>query len=504
MNNSIGGDIYTTNGKRICMPLCDRMTSLDISNDFTLPDYHSEIRRVLNVRATSFPTSKYITSSGIEFSGNIDYNVLYIGADGELYSAPMSCEYRFTIPIDSDGFDFNEEIVSCLNVAVENISIRLMGPRKLNVKCKLKAHARAYGTFILNEELNQNYENSSLQVLKDTCDNLLVHNNSSDVLELSEEILTSDPNMRVVEAHGKMYISTVEPSVDTVNVKGDITLDMLIFSNNTYDHLTKRIDFSHSVELDGISDTSKCIASGYLTDLAISVEEERIICDVKALVEVEGQTQKSFEYLKDVYSTNYESSCSFKDYNVPTTGYCYSGNYSINERISGDSIQIPQEAQIIDCTAYAFVEQTECAGNKVVCSGNVKYTLVIDSNGEFSNIEIMLPTKFEFEGIKEDSMLCQSKFNVLNIKARIDDGNLCLDSEIGVTSTGYCNKKIIALDTVNLGNVINKPKGMITVYYPNSEDSLWSVAKKHNVERSHIESVNGLGGSIEGREYIII
>ena len=489
------------------MPLCDRNTSSDISNDFTLPDYHSEIRRVLNVKGTAFPTSKYIASSGIEFGGNIDYNILYVGADGELYSAPMSSEYRFNLPIDSDGFDFNEEVVSCLDVAIENISIRLIGPRKLNVKCKLKAHARVYGTFLLNEKLNENYGNSSLQVLKDTCENLIVHNGSGDILDLSEEILIDDPNMRVVAAQGKIYISNVEPSIDTANVKGEVMLDMLVCNNDIsrgYDHLTKRIDFSHSVELDGINGASKCIANGYLTDLAVSVEEERIICDVKALVEVEAHTQGGFEYIRDVYSTNYESSCTFKDYNVPTTGYCYSGNYSLNERISNDSVQIPQDSQIVDCSVYATVEQTESVGNKIICSGNVKYTVVVDSNGEFSSIDVMLPTKFEFEGIKEDGLICQSKFNVLSNKARFDDGNLCFDTEIGVTSSGYCNKKIIALDTVNLGNVINKSKGLITVYYPNADDSLWSVAKRHNVDKSHIESINGLSGSIEGREYIVI
>ena len=507
MNNSISEDIYTTTAKKICMPLCDRNTSIDLSNDFTLPDYHSEIRRVLNVRGLATPASKYITSSGVEFSGNIDYNVLYVGADGELFSAPLDCEYRFTVPIDSDGFDFNEEVISCLDISLDNISVRLLAPRKLNVKCKLKAHTRVYGTFVINENLGENHENSAIQVLKGNCDNLLVHNAVSDIIEFSEEIFTNDPNIRVAAAQGKLCISNVDSAIDTVNVKGEILLDLLICNNDvshSYDHLTKRIDFSQSMEAIGVNGATKCIANGCLTDLAISVEDERIICDLKACVEVEGQTQKSFEYIKDVYSTNYKSNCTFKDYNVPSSGYCYNGNYSINERISKDSVLIPQDSQIVDLSVSASVDHTGVVGNKVVCAGNVKYTLILNSNGEFSSVDVILPTKFEFEGVKEDDMICQSKFNVLNSKARLDEDVLCLDSEIGVVSSGYCNKKIIALDAVNLSSPINKSKGVITVYYPNSEDTLWSISKQYNVPKAHVEKLNSLNGNIEGREYIII
>ena len=66
------------------------------------------------------------------------------------------------------------------------------------------------------------------------------------------------------------------------------------------------------------------------------------------------------------------------------------------------------------------------------------------------------------------------------------------------------NYKITTYGVDFADNIINKSKGLIRVYYPHADDSLWSVAKQHNVDKSHIERVNGLSGTIEGREYIII
>lgn len=65
-------------GECVFIPLCERSVSVEISNDFTLPDYQQEIRRVLCIEAEPQPPSSYAGDSSAEFNGTVDIRLTYI------------------------------------------------------------------------------------------------------------------------------------------------------------------------------------------------------------------------------------------------------------------------------------------------------------------------------------------------------------------------------------------------------------------------------------------
>lgn len=507
MSNNNNGEIFETRPKRLCMPVCDRFVTTDISNDYTLPDYQPEIRRILNVSSVVTPPAKYISATGAEFNGNVDYNILYVGADGELYTVPLGAEYSFNVPIDSDGFDFNEGITSCTDSVAQNITTRLAGPRKLNIKCRIKSHARAYGTMVLDERVNGSAPRDSVEILEESCDNVKIVRGSSDILELSEEILRDSSNTRIVGADSKVFVSSVTPYDGSVNVQGEAYLKMLCADMNgdcMHEHITQRIPFSISMDLDDIAPNSSCSAKGYVSDVSVNVEDGRVICDIGVFVEVEGQTAMPVKYVKDMYSTQNESSCLFRDYNVPTHGYTHNGNFSMNERVLRENLSLPDECRIVDVYASALVDNTEMSDSSATVLGNIKYTLILCSNGEYSSADIVLPAKYEFDIDSADISSCESSMSVLFCRARMDVDNISLDAEIGVSSSGVGSTDIMTLDEINFGSEIGKRKGEITVCYRGAEDSLWGIAKKYHISTSHIEKMNATSGNIEDREYIVI
>ena len=80
--------------------LYERSFGTEASGDFTLPDYQSEIRRILHVAQTVLPPAKYIGADAVEFNGTVDYQVIYVGMDGGMYSVPLSTEYSFNVPLE--------------------------------------------------------------------------------------------------------------------------------------------------------------------------------------------------------------------------------------------------------------------------------------------------------------------------------------------------------------------------------------------------------------------
>lgn len=74
--------------------LCDRIITTDLGGDFSLPDYQPEIRRLLRIGASATPPARYAGGNGMDLAGTVDYFVLYMGNDDQVYCAPLSAEYR--------------------------------------------------------------------------------------------------------------------------------------------------------------------------------------------------------------------------------------------------------------------------------------------------------------------------------------------------------------------------------------------------------------------------
>ena len=80
-------------GVRISMPIMRRDLNSDISEDYTLPDYYPEIRKLLFARPSPLLPAKFISGGRVDLSGVVDYTLVYISAEGKLCSAPLSAEY---------------------------------------------------------------------------------------------------------------------------------------------------------------------------------------------------------------------------------------------------------------------------------------------------------------------------------------------------------------------------------------------------------------------------
>lgn len=490
------------------MPVCDRVITEEISNDYTLPDYQPEIRRILHVEANILPPAKYVNSNSAEFNGNIDYSVMYVGSDGALYSVPLIAEYNLETNIDSDNsFDFNDGVTSCTDISSENITTRLLGPRKLNIKCRLKAHVRAYATMILDQKAIGEVSADSIRILEDKCEYCTFSRMVSESLDLNEEIIPESNNCRVVGADTKIFIENVTAGNEEVSVKGEIYL-YLLTTNDEDQYQTKeiqrKIPFVHTIESEDITDKTICCAVGIPSDLSITMEKDRIICNVSVIIDVETQRKEMFTYTKDIYSTSKECECNYKMYTLPTAGYCINGNFSVNDRLSKADLGLPQSFEIVNLYAFPNVDKLENTGNKNVITGQVKYTMLICSEGEYSAVDIFLPTKYEFESQNSNSSSLDANMKVICCHARQDSDNLSIDAEIEVCAKGAGNIEINSLSEVEFTSEIKKKKGMFRIYYPSKDDSLWSVAKKFNVSSETIDQLNQTNGNIEGKNYLIV
>ena len=195
-NNDENGSVEM---RYMTRPMYEGNVVTEVSCDHTLPDYLPEIRRLLYITNTVLPPAKYVGGSNAELDGTIDLSVLYVGADGGLYTAPISCGYNLSVPLENaSDFDLNEGVTLFATSNAENINARVSGPRRFTVRMRLRTYVRAYGKMPYSERCIGNVNEESVQRLTQKSRTADLVSALSDVIQVSDEINGVSDEVRVI------------------------------------------------------------------------------------------------------------------------------------------------------------------------------------------------------------------------------------------------------------------------------------------------------------------
>ena len=482
------------------LPVCDRSVVSEISGDFTLPDYQPEIKKLLRVTASVLPASRYIGDRSAEFSGNIDYYVIYAGADNQIYCAPVTTEYKVDIPLESAEA---AELVNTTGYAVitpDNVSGRVTSPRKLSIKCRLRTRARIFGDSSLEDNFGQG--DGSLEVLYGVDSSARSLVSMGEMLRISDEIVSSGDDIRVIFADGKALVDEVVCGENKVNCRGNLYLKLLMSREDgslPYT-LMRKIPFSQSVATEGVSHGDVASVRASVCEMGVTVDEGRIGLDLGMLIECHAATLDAVKYVKDVYSTTHRVDGEYKILDFPRREITDNRNFTLSDSMSLEEAGIASSANIIDITGSVYPESYSFEGDRCIVSGRVRYDLLLENDGEYSSAVIELPFRYEtkapdsFAGVSADALFSGE---VVSARARVDGERIGIDSEISMSGCSFEMAQTKILDRVSFGEEIGRSVGEYTVCYPEKSESLWSVAKRYGVPIDALISGNKLPSDVE-------
>ena len=489
---------YTDNSVKdelvhITLPMCDRTVSAESSGDYTLPDYQPEIRRLLCVDATVLPPAKYVGGTGAEFNGTVDYRIMYVGMDGGIYSAPLSSEYSFNVPIDGAGdFDLGEGVSVLASVVCENAVSKVTAPRRLNIKSRLRAHVRVFGKRILEAQCIGAESHDAIMRLRGEGRCMSVGSGSSDIISITEEIGGMSDDVRVISAEGDVFVDDVRAAEGIVRASGNVMLKLMSARENCSPEISvRKLPFEGEIEVDGACEQSMCRATGTVSDISVSVGEDgRILCDISLILEARAMQNEEFTHTADLYSTEESCICEHVEYSMPIALGCTNSNVSQSERIPLEQTNISPDANIIYACGAPRFDNCTLVGEKYMLTGECRYTLICESGGEYSSSEIVLPVRYEMSADGEVSGY-DAQADVISCRARVDGENLCIDAELSVVAELTGAELVRTLSEARFGEKYDCRGNRMTVYYPSDGDSVWTVAKRYHVRP---ESVRELGG----------
>ncbi len=504
-------------GTRIFSMLCERAMNTDLADEVSLPDYQPEIKRLLRVRATVHPADKYVGSGSVELSGLVDYCILYSGNDGALYCTTQSGEYRFSVPVEI-GADYDPEkgLVCEVEAIPDGVSGRVVAPRRLTVKCRLRSRVRVWGSRAMGDPVER--KDPTVEILCGSAKCAKVFLGTGEPLALGDEILLdgTSADLRVICAEGQVFVTEASAGSGVVNCRGEVALKLLTCAEaegSLPTQLLRRIPFSGAVPVDGAEVNCDCTASGVCTDLSVTVEEGKILCDVNVCLMARAQRNDEISFPRDAYSVEKECEGRKETVLLPIALRCVNGNFSLNESKTLEEVGIRQGHRLLDTGATATVLSMENEQGRVYLTGRCRCQLILASEEDVSAQELEFPFRYEMEGMVEESATDYSAaLDVVSCRGRMDGERISVDAEIAVSAAVMGETKVEMLTDARFGEAVSRPAGAYRICFPSREDTLWSVAKRYHRPVSHISELNGLPGapaadsraSLEGVSYLLV
>lgn len=499
---------YEDKNTSVGIQVCDKSVSFELNGEVSLPDYLGEVSRLLWVRPTILPPTKFINGDNAEFSGRVSYAVLYAGADGKLYSTSFEDTYGFSVQLQAPG-----EAMLSAHVVPDVVVGRVAAPRRLTVHCRAHAHVNGYGTRDLGVSLPGDADEiCRLGELQESGVFLCA---TGDAVELYDEFDADDT--RVISARAEVFLPEVSAIGDGVRCKGEVIATLLCCKADGEREdaqpslpytVVRRLPLSCEVPLEVSLGDQEARATAVIGEVRAVAEGGRLTVAVRVIPQVEVTCKTTAYYTGDLFMPGMSTVCSYKEERVWLPHLCANKNFSVSATLSPKEMGLSCAATVIDVCAEAEVREKTAGRGQTVLSGELHCHVLYHCEGEYGVAGTDVPFRVVAEG-EPDALSVYGCVPVCRIQQ--DGERMRLDAELQLAMRGSSFATVRAVEGADFSPRETCRRADLELCYPKPGSSLWEIAKQYATSPERIAASNGISdenmgdeASLSGVRYLMI
>ena len=491
----------------------------EVSEEYILPDYLPDIRKILLVNAKVEENDGFIEEGKAEYSGDVVFNVVYIGDTGQIKCVTQS--YPYTNYLANESI-YDDSVIEA-KTRVENRSVRAVSPRKLLLKGKVASDISIFNKLCVSPRLigGSGVEDEfTLERKTDRigCVNYLQFTESD--IRVSEDIeyKGKTPISELVYSDADLFMTDCKYSDGKVSIKGNARVKCLLRcaeegEDGEYEGIEKNIPIEHSVEVKLPQNDSRCFGRLELGAIEVGIAndsygENRLLqIDFVCRANITAVSNSDTIFTDDVFSTAYKYENSYKEVTTERLVKCGYSNFSASgsgEIVNTEGIELDRA---VLSQADSQMKLKEILNGKAVFDGECTVkAMLADRSGNCITSEIAFPIKFEAPVESAGFNRCAVECTVLDSRVSIDGNKLNVNAEIGIDYAIFERVKANSVAAVAIDKTVKNTEnkdGFVRLYYPEKNEDLWSVAKKYGLSRASLEKANNRALS-EGLPRVIL
>ena len=499
---------------RVQLPFTEKSQPIELTAEIALPDYRSEISRLLWVRPVLQPPTRFIGGGKVDFSGPVRYHILYVGPDGGLYSAEHEEGYAFSLSLDGPGRESGgEELAITAEAEPEAVITRVIGPRKLSVRCRLRAHMQGYAVRSLSPRVSGEGE---LHRLCHSAENGRVTFGEPERLTCSGHMTVDvgEGELRVVSAIGHAIPDRVTASDGAVHCTGEVVVSLLLVRENGDPSLPFaaecRLPFESELPLEGAASDAAMRVTGAVGEIRCTVEGETVSVEATVALVAEGQSEESVLLCDDLFSPGRVAEYRTVEEKFWRAGLCTNRNFSISQEKTMAELGLGADVERILTVADVEVREKHPEGEKTLLSGDLCCHLLCRRGGEYAVCDFSIPFRTFLEGAWDHvSLSCVAP--CCRVSTVRDGEALRVDAEIYMSLRGSGSVTDTVLAEARFAPSEETKRVDMEICYPAVGETLWSVCKRYGISPESLANANaisaeapGAAESLAGVRYLLI
>ena len=485
--------MQTTQKQYITPLVMSGTTQTDVTEDFELPEYQPEVRRVAGVQCTVTRDNAFLEENAVEMSGCVLYTVVYLGGEGGLCSAPFFSTWSVKIPLpENAGIGVEDLHMLCDG---ENVTCRVTGPRKLSLSARVKVRCTALGEMECGTETVQNavYRMEEVPVVRmKTC-------------RMTGNVSGETGGGKVISCRGTVQITEARRTAEGIAVSGEAAARFLVQGDSgSYVPVKSRMPISEMIpcpkNLWDVPDGSESVtAGGKCAALTVTEGEDGVIrwemeYDLEGTVCGESRSIRA----ADGYCTTHGDTPVFRQADSITGGRCIRGQVTLTgeKQLRGETPHL----QFLYGWGRGVFERGEvlpgtAGGGRLLLTGTAYCTALLTGNGDVTAEEVTMPIRYECElhDMPENAPEmpaeftvpdCRCSFTVWDVGGHLEGSVLHIHAEAGCEGIVLVGEPCTWLAglTVNADQPLPKGKPTVVLYTPDAGETMWDVQKRYRTD----------------------
>ncbi|MBP5208498.1 MAG: hypothetical protein J6330_08585 [Clostridia bacterium] len=467
---------------------CDAVA--EAGGEYILQNDLPDVRKIVHVCSQIKKNECYLEGQTASAEGTVGYSVLYVGDDGDLHNSSYEAAFSAKTQLrDGDGAEVCDAVFMPADTQV-----RLANPRKFSIRSRIPVAFTVYSRREW-EPFIDGVQDAGLQYDgKSGC--------TFDAAQIKENDIPYAEDLRIPEQYPEpdrlLYgcvaagIPTVTPSDGSAEITfaADVMTVYLTEESIPVSYKTS-VTVTHTVDDDAVKAGSVCRASVYVTDPRFSLTTDKsgqlrtVELDLSYSLSLLCETKNDITYIADMFSTEKESSASYKELTLRRAVLPYTTHITV----SGEAEGRP-DTRIVLATAECGAVTAETENGQTVCEGDIQIYTVYEENGVCESGALTVPFRAVLPYAVPDGASYSVTAAVGIPSVRADGGKIYSDVELYVRLTGEQTETVNALSVFKISDTpLYRDKVSLRVYKPRGQ-SLWEVAKRFKVPVNELAAAN--------------
>ena len=481
-------------------------SQITFDEDFNVPDAKPDVGRMIQHKGRIILDDVHLAEGKGSLRGNLQVDILYVGEEQGIVSS-LTAKLPFEETLNLKNIVNGDKM--CLKWEIEDLTIRLIHSRKLNIKALVTFCAVVDETEQVRFPVALDTEDVSVRKKTVRFMGLTVH--KKDTLRIKDEytIASNRPDISgVVWYTMDIRGLDLKPEENVVKARGELSVFVLYESEDTeapVQWLEYSLPFSGEVECPEC--TEELIPNIEVSVMHQSLEakpdadgEERIlVSDVVLELDMKFFREEEFQMITDVYTPLRECISEGKTEVLEKLLVRNFSRCRISDRIQVKETQ-GKILQLCHSQGKVKIDKTRIVENGVQADGVImlKILYIIGNDSmPFYSMEAMIPFSHvvEARGISTDSSY-QLKAELEQLSAAMADGNeIEIRATVGLNLLAVVREPVFMIDRIE-----EKPLDMkkiqampgILIYMVKPGDELWDIARKYHTSVEEICTLNDL------------